>query len=150
MLLFRSEEEIGPQRGGVMRVAQLHELATRWYGDRLDPARIGDARLAEPQRGDDPERVPGAAAAPRAPAGIDARAAVVRRERVRHLDAAVGVEHHHVLLGERAQGGAVLGRRRLARRGEGLEDRPAQRELALGHAQVSDASSRRVRTPSLR
>jgi len=37
MLLFRSEEEIGPQRGGVMRVAQLHELATRWYGDRLDP-----------------------------------------------------------------------------------------------------------------
>ena len=37
MLLFRSEEEIDGPRGGVMTVAQLHELATRWYGDRLDP-----------------------------------------------------------------------------------------------------------------
>jgi len=37
MLLFRSEEEIGDPRGAVMPVAQLHELAQRWYGDRLDP-----------------------------------------------------------------------------------------------------------------
>ena len=44
MLLFRSEEEIDAwcaehsrERGGVMPVGQLHELATRWYGDRLDP-----------------------------------------------------------------------------------------------------------------
>jgi hypothetical protein len=37
MLLFRSEEEIAGPRGGVMTVAQLHELAQRWYGDRLDP-----------------------------------------------------------------------------------------------------------------
>ena len=37
MLLFRSEEEIEGPRGGVMTVAQLHELAARWYGDRLDP-----------------------------------------------------------------------------------------------------------------
>jgi hypothetical protein len=37
MLLFRSEEEIKGPRGGVMTVAQLHELAQRWYGDRLDP-----------------------------------------------------------------------------------------------------------------
>ena len=36
MLLFRSEEEIPGPRGGVMTVAQLHELAVRWYGDRLD------------------------------------------------------------------------------------------------------------------
>jgi hypothetical protein len=36
MLLFRSEEEIEGPRGGVMSVAQLHELAARWYGDRLD------------------------------------------------------------------------------------------------------------------
>jgi hypothetical protein len=38
MLLFRSEEDIDDPRGGVMTLAQLHELATRWYGDRLDPA----------------------------------------------------------------------------------------------------------------
>jgi hypothetical protein len=38
MLLFRSEEEIPGPRGGAMTTAQLHELATRWYGDRLDPA----------------------------------------------------------------------------------------------------------------
>jgi hypothetical protein len=37
MLLFRSEEEIAEPRGGVMTTAQLHELARRWYGDRLDP-----------------------------------------------------------------------------------------------------------------
>jgi hypothetical protein len=37
MLLFRSEEEIEGPRGGVMTIAQLHELARRWYGDRLDP-----------------------------------------------------------------------------------------------------------------
>jgi len=37
MLLFRSEEEIEGPRGGVMTIAQLHELAVRWYGDRLDP-----------------------------------------------------------------------------------------------------------------
>jgi Alkylmercury lyase len=44
MLLFRSEEEIeawcaqhGRKRGGVVPIARLHELATRWYGDRLDP-----------------------------------------------------------------------------------------------------------------
>jgi len=37
MLLFRSEEEISEPRGGVMTTAQLHELARRWYGDRLDP-----------------------------------------------------------------------------------------------------------------
>jgi hypothetical protein len=38
MLLFRSEEEIGEPRGGVMTTAQLHKLAQSWYGDRLDPA----------------------------------------------------------------------------------------------------------------
>jgi hypothetical protein len=37
MLLFRSEEDIGSPRGGVMTTAQLHDLAQRWYGDRLDP-----------------------------------------------------------------------------------------------------------------
>jgi hypothetical protein len=37
MLLFRSEEEIGSPRGGTMTIAQLHELARRWYGNRLDP-----------------------------------------------------------------------------------------------------------------
>jgi hypothetical protein len=37
MLLFRSEEEIGHPRGGVMTTAQLDELARRWYGDRMDP-----------------------------------------------------------------------------------------------------------------
>ena len=44
MLLFRSEEDIdvwceqhGPARGGVVTLPQLHELAQRWYGDRLDP-----------------------------------------------------------------------------------------------------------------
>jgi hypothetical protein len=37
MLLFRSEEEIGEPRGGVMTTAQLDDLARRWYGDRLDP-----------------------------------------------------------------------------------------------------------------
>jgi len=37
MLLFRSEEEIGDPRGGVMTTEQLHKLAQRWYGDRLDP-----------------------------------------------------------------------------------------------------------------
>jgi len=37
MLLFRSEEDIDGPRGGVMTIAQLHELAQRWYGDRLDP-----------------------------------------------------------------------------------------------------------------
>jgi hypothetical protein len=37
MLLFRSEEEIEGPRGGVMTVAQLHQLAMRWYGERLDP-----------------------------------------------------------------------------------------------------------------
>jgi hypothetical protein len=37
MLLFRSEEEIGEPRGGVMTTAQLHDLAQRWYGDRMDP-----------------------------------------------------------------------------------------------------------------
>jgi hypothetical protein len=44
MLLFRSEEEIDAwcaqhhvPRGGVVPVVQLHQLAQRWYGDRLDP-----------------------------------------------------------------------------------------------------------------
>ncbi len=44
MRLFRSEEEIdawcdrhGRARGAVVPVAQLEELARRWYGDRLDP-----------------------------------------------------------------------------------------------------------------
>jgi hypothetical protein len=44
MLLFRSEEEIddwcertGIARGGVVPVRRLEELASRWYGDRLDP-----------------------------------------------------------------------------------------------------------------
>jgi hypothetical protein len=37
MLLFRSEEDIEGPRGGVVTIVQLHELAQRWYGDRLDP-----------------------------------------------------------------------------------------------------------------
>jgi hypothetical protein len=44
MLLFRSEEEIDDwcarherPRGGIVRAGRLHELARRWYGDRLDP-----------------------------------------------------------------------------------------------------------------
>jgi hypothetical protein len=37
MRLFRSEEEISEPRGGAMTTEQLHELARRWYGDRLDP-----------------------------------------------------------------------------------------------------------------
>jgi hypothetical protein len=36
MRLFRSEEEV-PEDGAVVPVAQLAELARRWYGDRLDP-----------------------------------------------------------------------------------------------------------------
>jgi Alkylmercury lyase len=45
MLLFRSEEDIdewcrstAQQRGGVVPVEVLNQLARRWYGDRLDPA----------------------------------------------------------------------------------------------------------------
>ncbi len=45
MRLFRSEEEVdawcaghGRPRGAVVPVAQLEDLARRWYGDRLDPA----------------------------------------------------------------------------------------------------------------
>jgi hypothetical protein len=37
MLLFRSEEDIEGPRGAVMTTEQLHELAQRWYGNRLDP-----------------------------------------------------------------------------------------------------------------
>lgn len=44
MRLFRSEEEIdawcqraGQPRGAVIEAPRLHRLATRWYGDRLDP-----------------------------------------------------------------------------------------------------------------
>lgn len=44
MRLFRSEEEVdawcarhGRERGAVVPVVQLEELARRWYGDRLDP-----------------------------------------------------------------------------------------------------------------
>jgi hypothetical protein len=36
MRLFRSEEEV-PDGGEVVPVTQLRELASRWYGDRLDP-----------------------------------------------------------------------------------------------------------------
>ncbi len=36
MRLFRSEEE-APEGGAVVPVAQLRELARRWYGDRLEP-----------------------------------------------------------------------------------------------------------------
>ena len=35
MLLFRSEED-APSDGARVPVAQLNELAKRWYGDRLD------------------------------------------------------------------------------------------------------------------
>ena len=45
MLLFRSEEDVstwcredGRARGATLPAAQLHALAQRWYGDRLDPA----------------------------------------------------------------------------------------------------------------
>jgi hypothetical protein len=44
MLLFRSEEdaaawcrERGRPTGGIVAADVLHELARRWYGDRLDP-----------------------------------------------------------------------------------------------------------------
>jgi hypothetical protein len=37
MRLFRSEEKIPPGPGAAMPVEQLERLATRWYGDRLDP-----------------------------------------------------------------------------------------------------------------
>ena len=43
MLLFRSEEEVDAwcahhdrPRGGDVAIAQLRELARRWYGDRLE------------------------------------------------------------------------------------------------------------------
>jgi hypothetical protein len=36
MTLFRSEEEV-PATGETMSAGLLHELARRWYGDRLDP-----------------------------------------------------------------------------------------------------------------
>lgn len=36
MRLFRSEEEV-PEGGAVVPIAQLAELARRWYGGRLDP-----------------------------------------------------------------------------------------------------------------
>ena len=36
MRLFRSEEEL-PEGGSAVPVPQLRELASRWYGDRLDP-----------------------------------------------------------------------------------------------------------------
>ena len=45
MLLFRSEEAVRSwcreqrrEPGGVVGAGALHELAARWYGDRLDPA----------------------------------------------------------------------------------------------------------------
>jgi hypothetical protein len=44
MLLFQSEgdvdrwcEEQGCERGAVVPVSQLQQLAQAWYGDRLDP-----------------------------------------------------------------------------------------------------------------
>lgn len=44
MMLFRSEEDVeAPSRrrghplGAILPVAQLHRLATAWFGDRLDP-----------------------------------------------------------------------------------------------------------------
>ena len=37
MLLFRSEED-APAGGATLDAPKLHELARRWYGDRLDPA----------------------------------------------------------------------------------------------------------------
>ena len=36
MRLFRSGEEL-PEGGAAVPVARLRELATRWYGDRLEP-----------------------------------------------------------------------------------------------------------------
>ena len=36
MRLFRSEEQL-PGGGASMPLAQLWELARRWYGDRMDP-----------------------------------------------------------------------------------------------------------------
>ena len=36
MRLFRSEEE-APDKGARVSITQLNELATRWYGNRLDP-----------------------------------------------------------------------------------------------------------------
>jgi hypothetical protein len=36
MRLFRSEEEV-PAGGATVAIDQLQRLATRWYGDRLDP-----------------------------------------------------------------------------------------------------------------
>ena len=47
----------------------------------------GDRRVAQAERGDDPERVPRAVAPPGAAAGVDARAVGVVGERVRHQDA---------------------------------------------------------------
>jgi hypothetical protein len=44
MLLFRSEEDVdrwcqatGRPRGETLDAGRLHDLAVRWYGDRLDP-----------------------------------------------------------------------------------------------------------------
>ncbi len=46
MLLFRSEEHVdrwsdtwGIPKGALLTLEQGWELARRWYGDRLDPAR---------------------------------------------------------------------------------------------------------------
>ena len=53
----------------------------------------------------------------------------MRRERVRHQEPAVVVEHHDVLLGERGEV-PVLARRAGLR--ERLEDRPPQLQIAVG------------------
>jgi hypothetical protein len=36
MTLLRSEDEL-PEGGASMDAGRLHELARRWYGNRLDP-----------------------------------------------------------------------------------------------------------------
>jgi hypothetical protein len=56
LLLFRSEEAVqawcreqGREPGGVVGARVLHDLAARWYGDRLDPD-CGRARARRRRR----------------------------------------------------------------------------------------------------
>ena len=112
-------------RAGLLRHAAGHA-----HGHLLR----GHRRLGQAERVHDAEAVPGAVAPPRAAARVDARAIGVRRERVRHRDPPVAVEHDHVAVGERAQIGRVLQVRRGPGRRERAEDLRPQRELVAGHA----------------
>ena len=101
----------------------------------------GHGRVVQAERRDDPEAVPRAVAPPGPPAGLDPRARLVGRERVRHPHPPGVVERDDVLGGQRAQVARVLARR--AGGGERLEDRPPQLQVFGVHSRSSRARSGR-------